>query len=344
MTGHKKLIVRPPGSDYTATEFFHHSSAQRIATDTVIIQALKTQYPQLQLTIAPQLSCNLLAFAGAGHAHAVAIQDPTDPFPTNITWRMYLPPARRMDNQPGVLADKLVFGKFHYKWKSQEFVLYIVDGRDGDNAYPPVVNNYILSGEQRAADELIMAAGQWSMQLHNEVWVFDQGFWQKSAELWHSVENADWKDVILDPEMKEAIIEDVQGFFESREAYKKLKVPWKRGIIYYGPPGNGKTISIKAMMHSLYCLKNPIPTLYVRSLASVSGSRSIRRVKANYLQYGGPEYSIKMIFAKARQEAPCYLVFEDLDTIVTESVRSYFLNEVDGLKNNDGTNIATQFP
>lgn len=50
----------------------------------------------------------------------------------------------------------------------------------------------------------------------------------------------------------------------------------------------------------------------------------------------GPEYSIKMIFAKARQMAPCYLVFEDLDTIVSDNVRSYFLNEVDGLKANDG--------
>lgn len=42
------------------------------------------------------------------------------------------------------------------------------------------------------------------------------------------------------------------------------------------------------------------------------------------------------IFQKARQFAPCYLVFEDLDSIVSDQVRSYFLNEVDGLKNNDG--------
>jgi transitional endoplasmic reticulum ATPase len=45
---------------------------------------------------------------------------------------------------------------------------------------------------------------------------------------------------------------------------------------------------------------------------------------------------VKQIFMKARQFAPCYLVFEDLDTIVTDQVRSYFLNEVDGLKDNDG--------
>ena len=88
----------------------------------------------------------------------------------------------------------------------------------------------------------------------------------------------------------------------------------------YHPPGNGKTISIKATMHALSHLPTPIPTLYVRSLSS----------------YAGPEYSISSIFQKARQYAPCYLVFEDLDSIVTDRVRSYFLNEVDGLESNDG--------
>ena len=34
--------------------------------------------------------------------------------------------------------------------------------------------------------------------------------------------------------------------------------------------------------------------------------------------------------------APCMLILEDIDTIVTPSSRSYFFNEVDGLENNDG--------
>jgi transitional endoplasmic reticulum ATPase len=125
---------------------------------------------------------------------------------------------------------------------------------------------------------------------------------------------------ILDADMKESIRSDVDRFFSSRDTYANLKVPWKRGIIYYGPPGNGKTISIKATMHTLYERKDPIPTLYVRSLSS----------------FAGPEYSINQIFSLARRTAPCYLVFEDLDTIVSDNVRSYFLNEVDGIKRNDG--------
>lgn len=75
------------------------------------------------------------------------------------------------------------------------------------------------------------------------------------------------------------------------------------------------------MMHTLSLHSpSPIPTLYVRSLSS----------------YGGPEYSIQSIFRQARTQAPCLLVFEDLDSLVTDNVRSYFLNEVDGLESNDG--------
>jgi transitional endoplasmic reticulum ATPase len=43
-----------------------------------------------------------------------------------------------------------------------------------------------------------------------------------------------------------------------------------------------------------------------------------------------------LIFTKARQEAPCYLVFEDLDSLVSDGVRSFFLNQVDGIAKNDG--------
>ena len=42
------------------------------------------------------------------------------------------------------------------------------------------------------------------------------------------------------------------------------------------------------------------------------------------------------MFERARQEAPCLVVFEDLDSLITDNNRSFFLNEVDGLEDNDG--------
>lgn len=50
----------------------------------------------------------------------------------------------------------------------------------------------------------------------------------------------------------------------------------------------------------------------------------------------GPEYGICSIFDHARKHSPCILVLEDLDSMVTPFVRSYFLNELDGLAQNSG--------
>ncbi|KAJ4293065.1 hypothetical protein N0V90_008347 [Kalmusia sp. IMI 367209] len=314
--------------DDTTREYFHHASGQRVNTDVVLVQALRNQYRDLDLVIAPQGALNLLAYASAGFATVTPLDDPIkDPvYGSAITWRQYIPPSKRLDNSPGVFAEHIIFAKYLYKWKDQELIVYIASGRDGQSSYPDVTNNYILTRNTHKVDELIRDATTWGQELHNEVWVFDQGFWQKSRELWNSVQKSNWDDVILEAGMKKQIIADVENFFDGQETYQNLKVPWKRGIIYYGPPGNGKTISIKAMMHSLYQRgvngneKLSVPTLYVRTLSS----------------FAGPEYSLRQIFGKARQVAPCYLVFEDLDSIVSDHVRSYFLNEVDGLRSNDG--------
>ncbi|KAL1301972.1 hypothetical protein AAFC00_002427 [Neodothiora populina] len=311
-----RLSSAPAHQNEAATAYFEHSSAPRVNTDIVVTEALRREYPQLHLTVTPRGTCDILAFAAAGHAAAAPIDQEQD----RLTWLSYRPPVRRLNGENDGLAEYVHFGKFMVEWENKEFVLYIAEGRDGMSAYPSVTNQYILSSSSKATERLLLEAGRWSMALHDEVWVFDQGMWQKSHELWESVQAAEWENVILNEDMKKSLIRDVDNFFNSRETYKKLKVPWKRGVIYYGPPGNGKTISIKAMMHALYKRKDPIPTLYVKTLSS----------------FAGPEYALRQIFGQARRFAPCYLIFEDLDSLITPNVRSYFLNEVDGLKNNDG--------
>lgn len=121
--------------------------------------------------------------------------------------------------------------------------------------------------------------------------------------------------------MKAALIADVQGFFDNQALYAQYAVPWKRGIILHGVPGNGKTISIKALINALSEREDNVSSLYVKSFET----------KCNTEQY-----SIKQIFAQARRCAPCLLIFEDLDSLVDDNIRSYFLNEVDGLESNDG--------
>lgn len=89
-------------------------------------------------------------------------------------------------------------------------------------------------------------------------------------------------------------------------------------------------------MHSLYKRKDPVPTLYVKSLVRYAHFSIEFASKLTVRSYGGPEYSLSLIFGQARRYAPCFLIFEDLDSIITDQTRSYFLNEVDGLRSNDG--------
>lgn len=153
------------------------------------------------------------------------------------------------------------------------------------------------------------------------VWVYD-GYWSQSRSLYDQVMKSSWDDVILDENMKKDLTAVAKKFFTSKAVYEDLGVPWKRGLMFYGPPGNGKTISIRALMHELYSYKDkdgkhkPIPTLYVKS--------------APYT------WDIGAVFAQARRQAPCMLILEDVETIVTSETRSYFFNEMDGLENNDG--------
>ena len=69
-------------------------------------------------------------------------------------------------------------------------------------------------------------------------------------------------------------------------------------------------------MHTLSVRQNPVICLYVKAISYSS--------------------EIGDIFQLARQMAPCLLILEDIDTLVTEQMRSYFFNEVDGLENNNG--------
>ncbi len=70
----------------------------------------------------------------------------------------------------------------------------------------------------------------------------------------------------------------------------------------------------------------------MHSLSTIQG----RSIPALYVKSAPRTWDIRSIFVQARYMAPCMLILEDIDTIVTPSSRSYFFNEVDGLENNDG--------
>lgn len=289
------------------------SSAKTADHDLQYLAALRKTNPEMIVTCIPASNVNLRSFAASGFA-TCELDTKTDSF---ASWRGYLPPAIRSDK--GRLGEQVHFAKYYYKWNDEDFILYTI----GNVQY--VLKERKSSehslGPSHITDTLIMTIGNWQdASLNQTVLVYD-GYWQRSRDLWLAVQKANWDKVILDEKMKRDLTSVTGKFFDSKAVYDDLGVPWKRGLIFGGPPGNGKTISIKALMHSLlFDRKDPIPTLYVRD--------------APY------NYHIRNVFTMARRLAPCMLVLEDIETIVTPQTRSYFFNEMDGLENNDGLFIV----
>ncbi|MBK8742842.1 MAG: AAA family ATPase [Betaproteobacteria bacterium] len=57
--------------------------------------------------------------------------------------------------------------------------------------------------------------------------------------------------VVLKAGQKEAILTDLHRFFDARERYETLGIPWRRGYLLYGPPGTGKTSLVTALASEL---------------------------------------------------------------------------------------------
>ncbi|KAK3671890.1 hypothetical protein LTR78_008256 [Recurvomyces mirabilis] len=299
--------------------FKTHCSGTRTNTELAVLESLRLIHPDKHIAVLSLPHVDLLGFAKAGHAKAHLC---TADHSYHIT-RLYSPPRTRMTSGAGKLDESVDFGLYNYNWQNQDFLLYRIvwpDPFDGTQTFHCLLTDKVEGSSRHSdiTDSLIIACGKWTGELHEEIYVFDAGRWIKNEKLWQAVQTSSWDDVILDPLMKDTLIGDVHSFFDSRTVYEEYSVPWKRGIIMHGPPGCGKTISIKALMNSLQA--KDVASLYVKSFDACQGL----------------QHSIRNIFSLARTMAPCLLIFEDIDSLVKDEVRSYFLNEVDGLDSNDG--------
>lgn len=176
-------------------------------------------------------------------------------------------------------------------------------------------NHWIIAETRAIAEDFLRAVCDWSSQVRGELLVFDDGYWQKSDALYSAIRSASFDNLILPDKLREELIDDFTRFFASRELYERYGIPWKRGVLLIGPPGNGKTHTVKAIINHL-----GLPCLYIKSL------------RAEY----GVDGAIKRVFARARQIRPCLVVFEDLDSLIDKTSLSFFLNELDGFAENTG--------
>ncbi len=97
------------------------------------------------------------------------------------------------------------------------------------------------------------------------------------------------------------MMQTVQYPVEHPEKFEKFGMSPSKGVLFYGPPGCGKTLLAKAIANE--CQANFI---------SVKGPELLT------MWFGESEANVREIFDKARQSAPCVLFFDELDSIATQ--------------------------
>ena len=123
-------------------------------------------------------------------------------------------------------------------------------------------------------------------------------------------------DVIFTPELRKRLDTDVIGFFGNDVAalYRALKVPYRRGVLLYGPPGNGKTSLIRYVGARLLHL----PVMLLRAAAQFNTD------------------DLEEVLRRWREQAPAILVIEDLDWLLERVNVSTLLNLLDGVDSTAG--------
>src|SRR6185436_14869885 len=172
-------------------------------------------------------------------------------------------------------------------------------------------HHWIVADSKSVAEAFFTAVCEWSSEVRGEILVFKDGNWEKNEELYKSIKTATFANLILPDSLQQQVQTDFDQFFRSRDVYERYGIPWKRGALFIGPPGNGKTHTLKALINKL-----AMPCIYVRSFEAHD--------------------ELAEVFKRARMIAPCVVVFEDLDSMVTKENRSFFLNELDGFRSNTG--------
>lgn len=121
-----------------------------------------------------------------------------------------------------------------------------------------------------------------------------------------------WEDLFLPENIKNEVKNLVEGFLLNKDFYEENKLPWKRGFILFGPPGNGKTSLIKTI----------IANFNFKPVTIIPGAN---------------DEIVYEAFSYAEEQSPSLLYFEDLDSLLEKSVDvSLFLNLMDGISAKNG--------
>lgn len=204
-------------------------------------------------------------------------------------------------------------GAYDVTWEGGSFVVVKAKWPEG---YRSREATFVVGADKESAEALVNAVCAYCNHPRDSVLAFRGGCWRRDRQLYKAIQASTFDDLVLAGTLAQEIRDDFTSFLASKEQYAKYGVTWKRGVLFLGPPGNGKTHCLRATIKLL-----GVPCLYVQSFKA---------------RYETDDANIAQVFDRAREVTPCCLVFEDLDALITDENRSTFLNQLDGFANASG--------
>jgi len=149
-------------------------------------------------------------------------------------------------------------------------------------------------------DDTIDAEVLEALAVSNDHFKFAQGQTNPSSlrETVVEIPTTTWEDIGGLEETKKDLQEMILYPIEHPDKFAKFGMSPSKGVLFYGPPGCGKTLLAKAVANE--CSSN---------FVSVKGPELLT------MWFGESEGNVREIFDKARNAAPCVLFFDELDSV-----------------------------
>merc|ERR1719331_2171938 len=149
-------------------------------------------------------------------------------------------------------------------------------------------------------DDTIDAEVLDALAVNNEHFKFAMGHTNPSSlrETIVEIPNITWDDIGGLEETKKDLQEMILYPIEHPDKFAKFGMSPSKGVLFYGPPGCGKTLLAKAVANE--CSSN---------FVSVKGPELLT------MWFGESEGNVREVFDKARAAAPCVLFFDELDSV-----------------------------
>jgi hypothetical protein len=143
----------------------------------------------------------------------------------------------------------------------------------------------------------------------------------------HEIQPLKWADLSIDENIDEMVRQDFTSFLTEKKQkwFKTKKLPYRRGYLLHGPPGNGKTSLIRAML-----TEAKLPAYTMKKFASEQATGNFEEM-----------------FNQASRNERAIIILEDIDRSFSSKGNekdsdtaqvsfSTFLNCLDGVGNSDG--------